>query len=231
MSFTTTLVPRFVSVWDGGTEIETACTIDRSTGVVTPELAGNDIGDLVQTFDSQRVMLGEFSVDLVEEGGVIRVARLNELPVLDVFAASLQELPEYVGLDSFFEQSGNPNANTKIRYQYRDGANYKKYEEVILEGAITPDQIKVISESFFKEFENDGHDFLPRQVGLSQLCPWTDDESYDDDIDHMIHTVDNISLVNEPANANISVTDLVNKFAAAQADGWDIVKYGNSLWP
>lgn len=225
MSFPASIAPRFVSVWDGGTEIETACTIDMVTGVISPELAQDGVEDGVSTLDSQHVMLGEFSVDVADVDGELRVARLAELPVLALFAASLEELPSYVDLESFFEHSANPAANTLVEYMYRDGANYKHSKEVIFKGVITPSQIKMIEESFLPDF--DPASFLPRQVGMSPLCPWTDDEEYDDAHDHMIHTIEQVKLVDTIDDYGVPIVDLANKFAAAIADGWDMVKYGN----
>lgn len=225
MTFPASIAPRFVSVWDGGTEIETACTIDMLTGVISPELAKDGVEDGVSTLDSQHVMLGEFSVDVADVDGELRVARIAELPVLALFAASLEELPSYVDLESFVEHSANPAANSLVEYMYRDGANNKHSKEVIFKGVITPSQIKMINESFLPDFEPT--DFLPRQVGLSPLCPWTDDDSYDDDLDHMIHTIETVKLVITPAESEMPIVDLANKFAAAIADGWDMVKYGN----
>lgn len=225
MSFPASIAPRFVSVWDGGTEIETSCTIDMVTGAVSPELAEDGVENHASTLDSQRVMLGEFSAEVIEVNGELRVARPAALPVLAFFAASLEELPSYVDLESFLEHATNLAANTLVEYTYRDAANYKKSKEVVFQGVITPFQIKVISESFLPGFEPS--DFLPRQVGLDPLCPWTDDDSYDDDLDHMIHAIETIKIVIDPADAQIPIVDLANKFAAAIADGWDMVKFGN----
>lgn len=225
MSSPTSITPRFVSVWDGGNEIETPCTIDFATGIVLPEAASDGVESLVTTLDSQHVMIGEFSVEITDKVGEIRVARPAELPVLALFAASLEELPSYVDLESFFEHSSNTTANTQIDYMYRDAGNYKKFETVIFNGAITPCQIKIIEESFMPDFEET--DFLPRQVDLAPLCPWVDEDEYDDELDHMIHTISGVKLVDSPDNG-ISIVDLVNKFAAARADGWDMVKYGNN---
>lgn len=227
MSSPACITPRFVSVWDGGTEIETPCTVDFATGIVSPEVASDGAESLVTTLDSQHVMFGEFSIEVTDEDGQIRVARPTELPVIALFAASLEELPDYLDLESFLEHATNPAANTMIGYQYRDGANYKKYAEVVFKGVIIPAQINIIRQNFFKEFEPTEPDFLPRQVGLRPLCPATHDDNYDDDIDHMIHTLESIKLVTQPANAEMLITDLCNNFAAAGTEGWDMVKYGN----
>lgn len=225
MSLPANIAPRFISVWDGGTEIETACTIDLVSGVVTPVIAADGVELQVSTLDSQRVMLGEFSIEVVDVDGEICISRPTELPVLALFAASLEELPAYVDLESFIEHSANPSANTQVEYMYRDAGNYKQFKQFVFKGIITPSQIKIISQSFLPDFEPT--DFLPRQVGLLPLCPWTDDENYDDDLDHMIHTIETIKLVDSPADTDLHPADLANKFAAAIADGWDMVKYGN----
>ena len=225
MSIPASLGAQFVSVWDGGTEIETACIIDMASGVVTPEVAKDGIEDTVTTLDSQHVMIGSFSVNVVEDDEQNLVANVDELIVIAQFAAAMDELPSFVDLESFIKHSSKPTANTRITYQYRDASNWKDTNEVIFKGVITPEQIKMIEQSFLPDFEPS--DFLPRQVGLRPLCPWTDSDNYDDDLDHMIHTLEFITIVDSPATDDQPVVDLANKFTAAIADGWDMVKYGN----
>lgn len=225
MQSTVSVTPRYISVWDGGVETETPCTIDMETGRVFPEIAEGGIENQVATLDSQRVMLGAFSVEVVDADGHLQVANLAEMKVIAQFAAVLDELPSYVELDSFVEHSLKPEANTQITYQYRCASNWKDTNKVVFKGVITPEQIKLIEQSFLPDFEPS--DFLPRQVGLRPLCPWTDDDNYDDELDHMIHTLEYITIVDDPATETLPIVDLANKFAAAKADGWDMVKFGN----
>lgn len=228
MSFQANIASRFISVWDGGIEIETPCTINMESGNIYPEIAENGVEQHVSTLDSQRVMLGAFSVEVVDDNGQLRAGKPAELKVLAQFAQVLDELPCYVELDSFVEHGLKQEANTLVCYQYRCASNWKDTNEVIFKGVITPEQIQMIEQSFLPDFEPE--DFLPRQVGLRPLCPWTDDENYDDELDHMIHTLESIRIVDAPATDPLSIVDLANKFAAAKSDSWDMVKFGNERY-
>lgn len=54
--------------------------------------------------------------------------------------------------------------NTRISYLYRDASNYKKYNEVVVEGVFTEDQIRTIISCL-----NDGEYFIPRQIGFPEV--------------------------------------------------------------
>ena len=53
--------------------------------------------------------------------------------------------------------------NTKIGYLYRDASNYKKWNEVVIRGSISPEQIDIIIGCLDDELH-----FIPRQVGLPE---------------------------------------------------------------
>ena len=138
--------------------------------------------------------------------------------------AELKDLPSYVEIASFTKLSGQPNVNTRISYEYRDGSNYKKQGEIITQGEITAAQVQLLEASLLRDEGDD--DFLPRQVGMAYLCPLVDDSEYDDDLDHPVHTITGVALTEAPAEAQ-ETTDLINRFAQAHADGWDMAKFGN----
>lgn len=54
--------------------------------------------------------------------------------------------------------------NTKISYLYRDASNYKAYNEVIIKGKISPEQINQIMECL-----DDGEYFIPCQIGFPEI--------------------------------------------------------------
>lgn len=54
--------------------------------------------------------------------------------------------------------------NTRISYLYRDASNYKKHNEVVVEGVFTDDQIRTIISCL-----NDGEYFIPRQIGFPEV--------------------------------------------------------------
>jgi hypothetical protein len=141
-----------------------------------------------------------------------------------VFKTLMEEVPSFVDMESFTRVWPKPGANTAVTYMYCDAGNNKKRETYVYSGAITPHQIRLIAESVMTV---DGeHDFLPRQVGLAPLCPFFDDDDYDDDLDHCFHTIDCISLVSDPADCD-PVDDLVKRFVEVGPQGWDIQKFGN----
>lgn len=140
--------------------------------------------------------------------------------------AELHDLPSYIELASFIKLSGQPNVNTRISYEYRDGANFKKHGEIITQGEISAEQVKLLEDSLLRDEGND--DFLPRQVGMTYLCPLVDDSDYDDDLDHPVHTITGVALTEASAEAQEGeTTDLINRFAQAHANGWDMIKFGN----
>lgn len=53
--------------------------------------------------------------------------------------------------------------NTKIGYLYRDASNYKKWNEVVIRGSMSPEQIDTIIGCLDDELH-----FIPRQVGLPE---------------------------------------------------------------
>lgn len=130
------------------------------------------------------------------------------------------DVPEYIFLEG--HQSGK---NTLFCYQYRDGANYKTSNTLVFEGKITPEQMRAIADNAMI-FDGEP-DFLPRQIDLKPLCPYFDDENYDDDIDHPIHTIIEISLTDEAPNASMTLESLVNAFVEIGPEGWDQAEYGN----
>nr|UWH97531.1 MAG: hypothetical protein [Bacteriophage sp.] len=54
--------------------------------------------------------------------------------------------------------------NTRITYLYRDASNWKKYNEVVVSGTFTADQISEIVGCL-----NDGEYFIPKQVGFPEI--------------------------------------------------------------
>ena len=63
--------------------------------------------------------------------------------------------------------------NTKITYLYRDASNYKVWNEQVLKGTITDDQIRIICGCLL-----DGEFFIPFKVGLPEdrFASWTVDD-------------------------------------------------------
>lgn len=115
---------------------------------------------------------------------------------------------------------------TVFRYMYRDGANFKTFESITLDGAITTEQILQIDKALLRD--ECGDDFLPLQVGIQPSCPSVNDGHYDDVLDHPVHTVTGIAIKPGTSPGAIKAADFVSKFVAVGADGWDQESYGNN---
>ena len=100
--------------------------------------------------------------------------------------------------------------NTRIGYRYRDASNYKAYDEIIVEGVVTLEQIQ--------PFLNEGEFFIPEQVGLRELQEEL--TSFPSEDDHVWHELDLVEPTEEEANHEDSAEELLKKFANIKE--WDI---------
>jgi len=109
--------------------------------------------------------------------------------------------------------------NTKIAYMYRDGDNYKQYEEVVIPGEITDEDKALILSK-----RDEGQYFIPSQVGLNDLqermC------SPIGDSDHVWHELEeeDISHTHDDPTPNHgfdNISELVERFKALKE--WDIM--------
>ena len=102
--------------------------------------------------------------------------------------------------------------NTKIGYLYRDASNYKKWNEVVIRGSISPEQIGIIIGCLDDELH-----FIPRQVGL----PEERFEKITED-DHAWFELESegIEPTDHAATEDISVLELVENFIKAK-NNWD----------
>ena len=111
--------------------------------------------------------------------------------------------------------------NTKINFLYRDGANYKTRNSVIIKGEISPEQIKSIIDCCDYEY------FIPEQVGL----PVDRGGGLDPEYDHCWCELyeDDFELTKEPPTENLTVEELVDAFQKAKGM-WDDVHYPEELY-
>lgn len=111
--------------------------------------------------------------------------------------------------------------NTEISYLYRDTGNYKRFTSIVIAGAMTEDQEKIIQSCLY-----DGEWFLPEPVGL----PANDlsaEYGYDDELDHPWFEWQYAKFVNEaptPGFEHVTVNDLVRRFQAAR-DKWEFLSH------
>lgn len=82
--------------------------------------------------------------------------------------------------------------NTKIGYMYRDGSNYKQYNEVIIAGTLTQQEKNDIVKAL-----DEGQYFIPSQVGLCDLQERM--IAFPNDDDHVWHEL-NIKDITETEN-------------------------------
>ena len=107
--------------------------------------------------------------------------------------------------------------NTRIDYMYRDAGNWKQYPEMpfIVAGALTDEEIDRLRGTLV---ENDN--FVAGQVGMDalqgQVTPGTDDHGYCE--------VEDITLTDDaPTYGHCTAQELLARFEAAAAEGWDPV--------
>ena len=86
--------------------------------------------------------------------------------------------------------------NTKISYLYRDADNYKRYNECIVAGTLSANQICTILDCC-----DMGEYFIPGQVGL----PERRFDLHDPQADSFSETI-------EPPTIALTATELVNRF-------------------
>lgn len=102
--------------------------------------------------------------------------------------------------------------NTKISYLYRDASNYKQWNEVVVEGAITEEQIDSIMGCL-----ECGEYFIPKQVGLPET---RFGEVTSDDHCWFELSRDGFVPTDAEVDAGMDVGELERKFLEAQGK-WD----------
>lgn len=107
--------------------------------------------------------------------------------------------------------------NTKMQFLYRDASNYKTWNEVIVKGEISDEQIQRIVSSL-----EEGLYFIPEQLSLPI-------ERFDyltsDDHCYCELSADDFSLTSDSCTLDMDVNELVASFEKAAKDGWDCITY------
>ena len=106
--------------------------------------------------------------------------------------------------------------NTQITYQYRDAANYKEFDTVIIHGQLSLSDI----EEYLYETEF----FIPSEIGLKDLQP----ESLCND-DHIWHEILEISHTNKQPTVNITAQKIISNFKKASLEEWNILEASKRL--
>ena len=106
--------------------------------------------------------------------------------------------------------------NTSITYQYRDAANYKEFDTVIICGLLS---LNDIEESLYeREF------FIPSEIGLKDLQP----KNLNQD-DHIWHEILEISHTHERPTVDITAEKIISNFKKASLDEWNILDASKRL--
>lgn len=111
--------------------------------------------------------------------------------------------------------------NTKISYLYRDASNYKMFNECVIKGVLSAEQIQTILDCCNDEW------FIPSKVGLPEkrFKKWTDDDHIWFEFDEWEDCFEETS---EPANVDITCDELVASFERCK-DNWEGQKFGKTV--
>lgn len=98
--------------------------------------------------------------------------------------------------------------NTRFEYLYRDGENYKQYNEVVIEGEFTLEQLQ--PHLYWGQF------FMPSEVGLEDLQqhPYRD-------CDHVWHELCSAEPTWDEPTIELNAGEIVSRFCAAAAVEWE----------
>lgn len=98
--------------------------------------------------------------------------------------------------------------NTRLEYMYRDGHNYKQFNEVVIAGEITIDQLRPCY--------YEGQFFVPSEVGLEdlQVFPYRD-------CDHIWHEILETTRTQDVPTAAVTAKSLFERFQQAAAVEWN----------
>ena len=106
--------------------------------------------------------------------------------------------------------------NTNFGFLYRDGCNYKKWNEVILSGCLTSNQKSDIISTL-----NDGEYFIPEQIGLpvERFGAITEDDHCWCEL-----ALEDINDTNDPPTIEMTAEELYRRFMETDGE-WDDVTY------
>mgnify|MGYP006305427429 CR=1 FL=1 len=105
--------------------------------------------------------------------------------------------------------------NTRITYLYRDGSNYKQWDEVVVAGTVAPETIRC--------HLWEGDFFIPQAVVLPALQNRFAAQGYDfpNEDDHAWHEIEAVEPTEEAPTIDRTATDLAQQFKDAATRGWE----------
>lgn len=98
--------------------------------------------------------------------------------------------------------------NTRFEYMYRDGQNYKQYNEVVIAREFTLDQLR--------PHLYEGEFFVPSEVGLDDLQEYPYRSC-----DHVWHGLVSAEPTSGTPTVDVSAEELVERFREAGAVKWE----------
>ena len=110
--------------------------------------------------------------------------------------------------------------NTRISYQYRDGSNYKQFQELVLFGTLTVKQQTLIINKL-----EEGEYFIPSQVGLPDLQDRM--ISFPNSDDHVWHELHSFEDVTKEQTHPMTAKELLNMFKAVKE--WSVEETSKEL--
>lgn len=98
--------------------------------------------------------------------------------------------------------------NTKFSYLYRDGSNYKSFNEVIISGSLTLANIVL--------YLYEQNLFIPSEIGLPDL-----QEPFISIEDHIWHEIDSVSPTFDEPTIELDAKTLIMRFRTARRKNWN----------
>lgn len=98
--------------------------------------------------------------------------------------------------------------NTRFEYLYRDGHNYKQYNEVVIRGEFTLEQLR--------PHLYEGEFFMPSEVGLDDLqeYPYRN-------CDHIWHQLVSAEPTEDAPTVEVTAEEMAERFQKAGAVKWE----------
>ena len=105
--------------------------------------------------------------------------------------------------------------NTKVVYQFRDAANCKFSNEIVLIGEIKTEELKSALAMFGEE--SDGFD--PRKTGRPSMSLEEGSDKYDGDLDHPMHDLCYFELTESPPTVDYTVEQFLDELKKSAIKG------------
>jgi len=134
---------------------------------------------------------------------------VSKMPACDDRSELIKLFLEYA--DKLSKIKDEPvERNTMLEYLYRDAANWKTWNTVVLKGEMTDEMFKEMCECC-----EDGHEmFVPEQLGLDLIRDW---ETTADD--HPYAELCAFTIVPNKPTTDMTVEELLDRFRKAK-DNW-----------